>query len=128
MLRRIVAIVVLVPLAVILVGFAVANRQTVTISFDPFTAAQPAYAVTLPLFVIVFLLVILGVLIGGISAWLRQGKWRAAARRAEAQNRELLAENGMLRRRLELAERPHLPARSEPASPLHAHPRDLVRG
>jgi uncharacterized integral membrane protein len=118
MLRTIVTAVILVPLAVIIIGFAVANRQTVTISFDPFDASQPAYAATLPLFVIIFLLVILGVLIGGIAAWLRQGKWRAAARRAEAQNRELNAEVGMLRRRLELAERAALPGRADPPSPV----------
>ena len=118
MLRTIVTAVVLIPLAVIIVGFAVANRQIVTISFDPFDASQPAYSMTLPLFVIIFLLVMLGVLIGGTAAWLRQSRWRAAARRAAAQNRELNAEVAMLRRRLEVAERPDLPARVEPAPPL----------
>ena len=52
MLRKILSAVILVPLLVIFVAFAVANRQTVTVSFDPFSStAQPAYAVTLPLFV-----------------------------------------------------------------------------
>jgi len=118
MLRTIVTAVILIPLAIIIVGFAVANRQAVTVSFDPFDATQPAYSMTLPLFVIIFLLVIFGVLVGGVAAWLRQGRWRAAARRAEADNRELDAEVAMLRRRLELAERPGLPARAEPAPPL----------
>lgn len=115
MFRTIVTAVILVPLAIIIIGFAVANRQAVTISFDPFDTSDPAYALTLPLFVVAFLLVICGVLIGGAAAWLRQGKWRSAARRAEAQTRELNAEVGMLRRRLELAERPELPGRPEPA-------------
>ena len=106
MIRKIVTAVILIPLAVIIVGFAVANRQAVTISFDPFSAAHPAYALTLPLFVIILLLVIVGVIIGGIAAWLRQGKWRSAARRAEAENHEILAENAQLRRRLDMAERP----------------------
>jgi len=118
MLRTIVTAVILVPLAIVIIGFAVANRQTVTISFDPFAATHPAYSTTLPLFVIVFLLVIFGVLVGGIAAWLRQSRWRSAARRAEAQARDLTAEVAMLRRRLELAERPDLPARMEPAPPL----------
>jgi uncharacterized integral membrane protein len=117
MIRKIVAAVVLIPLAVIIIGFAVANRQAVTISFDPFNAAHPAYALTLPLFAIILLLVIFGVVIGGFAAWLRQGKWRSAARRAEAENHEILAENAQLRRRLDMAERP--PARRvEPAPPL----------
>lgn len=118
MLRTIVAAVILVPLAIVLIGFAVANRQAVTISFDPFNASQPAYSLTLPLFVTIFLLVILGVLIGGCAAWLRQGRWRSTARRAEAQNRELTAEIATLRRRLEAAERSDLPPRVQPAPPL----------
>ncbi|MFY9761949.1 MAG: DUF1049 domain-containing protein, partial [Xanthobacteraceae bacterium] len=36
MLRKIVAALILVTLGVILIAFAVANRQAVTVSFDPF--------------------------------------------------------------------------------------------
>jgi uncharacterized integral membrane protein len=117
MLRKIVTLVILVPLAIVIVGFAVANRQAITISFDPFDATHPAYSTTLPLFVAIILLVILGVVIGGIAAWLRQGKWRASGRRAEAQNRELLLEVAQLRRRLESLERADAPARTD-AAPL----------
>ena len=83
MLRKIVAALILVPLAVVIVAFAVANRQIVTVSFDPFSPERPAASVTLPLFALVIVLLILGVLIGGIAAWLRQGKWRRTARRLE---------------------------------------------
>ena len=83
MLRRIVAAIVLVPLTVVIIAFAVANRQIVTVSFDPFSAGEPAASVTLPLFVLVILLLIVGVLIGGLASWLRQGKWRQTARRFE---------------------------------------------
>ncbi len=83
MLRKIVAAVILVPLAVIIIAFAVANRQIVTVSFDPFSAGEPAASVTLPLFALVILLLIAGVLIGGLASWLRQGKWRQTARRFE---------------------------------------------
>jgi uncharacterized integral membrane protein len=83
LLRKIVAAAVLVPLAIIIVAFAVANRQSVTVSFDPFTEHEPAAAVTLPLFALIILLLIVGVMIGGIASWLRQGKWRGSARRFE---------------------------------------------
>ena len=53
-----------------------------TVSFDPFSATSPAYAATLPLFVLIFVLLILGVLIGGIAAWIRQSQ--VAARGAPA--------------------------------------------
>ena len=64
--------------------FAVANREIITVSFDPFDSASPALAFKMPLFILIFVLVGLGVLVGGIAAWLRQHKWRARARRAEA--------------------------------------------
>lgn len=83
MLRKIVAAIILVPLAVIIIAFAVANRQIVTVSLDPFGGNEPAAAVTLPLFALIILLLIIGVLIGGVAAWLRQAKWRQNARRLE---------------------------------------------
>jgi uncharacterized integral membrane protein len=97
MLRKVFTAIVVIPLLVIVVGFAVANRQAVTISFDPFSATQPAYAITLPLFVVIFILVILGVVIGGIAAWLRQNSWRRSARRLDAEVRALRDEMRMMR-------------------------------
>lgn len=99
MVRKFLAAVVLVPLVIVLVMFAVANRQTVTVSFDPLNADAPAYAASLPLFVLIFVLVVLGVLIGGTAAWLGQGKWRRAVRRLDAQTRRLNDEVHDLRRR-----------------------------
>lgn len=99
MFRKIVTIIIVVPLAIIIIAFAVANRQTVTVSFDPFSASTPAYAITLPLFVLIFVLVILGVIIGGVAAWLRQGKWRHLARRLDGDVRALHGELEAMRRR-----------------------------
>src|SRR4029079_2981448 len=87
--RKFVAIAILVPLAVIIVMFAVGNRQIVTVSFDPFNSANPAVALKLPLFILVFVLVAFGVLVGGIAACLRQHRWRVRARRAEAEAHDL---------------------------------------
>ncbi len=89
--RKFIAVAILVPLAVIIVMFAVANREIITVSFDPFDSARPAYALKLPLFMLIFVLVALGVVVGGIAAWLRQHRWRARARRAEAEARDLRA-------------------------------------
>ena len=83
MLRRIVAVVVLVPLAIIIIAFAVANRQIVTISLDPFDPAKPMYSVATWLFLPILGALIVGVIIGGMGSWSGQGRWRAAARRHE---------------------------------------------
>jgi uncharacterized integral membrane protein len=87
--RKFLAYLVLIPLAVVIVMFAVANREAVTVSFDPFDPAHPAYSLKLPLYALIFALVAIGVLVGGIAAWLRQSRWRMRARRAEAEARDL---------------------------------------
>jgi uncharacterized integral membrane protein len=87
--RKFIALAVLVPVALIIVMFAVANREIVTVSFDPFDSAHPALALRLPLFMLIFVLVAVGVVVGGVAAWLRQHRWRSRARRAEAEAREL---------------------------------------
>ena len=53
---------------------------------------------SLPLFALILVLVIGGVVVGGVAAWLRQGKWRRAARLAQAEARELRAEVDRLKR------------------------------
>lgn len=100
MIRRAIAVLALGPLTVLIVALAVANRQTVAISFDPFNAVDPAYGAQLPLYLLVLLLVIAGVLIGGIAAWLKQSRWRRRARRVESQLRRAEAEIDRLKRRI----------------------------
>jgi uncharacterized integral membrane protein len=89
LLRKTVAALILVPLAIIIIAFAVANRQSVTLSFDPFNASAPAAALTLPLFIIVIVTLIVGVIVGGMAVRLGHGKWRRLARRLEREAGEL---------------------------------------
>jgi uncharacterized integral membrane protein len=116
MLRKIVSAVIVIPLLVIVVAFAVANRHAVTVSFDPFSAEQPAYAVTLPLFVIVFVLLIVGVLAGGTATWIGQRHRRRSVRRLDTEVRNLHGEMDAMRRQL-AADRPSQPA-AETRQPL----------
>ena len=92
MIRKLVIALVLLVLAVLLIGFAIANRQIVTVSLDPFSDLTPALVFTQPLYLVVFALVICGVVVGGCAAWLGQSKWRARARRAEAEVAHLRAQ------------------------------------
>jgi uncharacterized integral membrane protein len=89
MLRKIVSALVLIPLALVIVALAVANKGDVTVSFDPFGAVDPGLAFRAPLYALLLLLLIAGVIVGGVATWLGQRKWRRAARRLE---RELAAE------------------------------------
>jgi uncharacterized integral membrane protein len=92
MIRKTVTALALIFVALALISFAVANRQVVTVSFDPFDQGNPALVVSQPMYLLVFALLIGGVVLGGCAAWLRQAPWRARARRAEAQVSALRAQ------------------------------------
>jgi uncharacterized integral membrane protein len=94
--RKFFTAVVLIPLGLIFVVFAVANRHPVTVSFDPFNS-DPSVGLTLPLFVVIIAVAIAGVLAGGSATWFRQRHWRRAARRHEADAREARAQLADLR-------------------------------
>jgi uncharacterized integral membrane protein len=83
--RKFFTALVVIPVGVFFIIFAVANRHLVTVSFDPFNSVTPTVAVTLPLFVVIIAVAMLGVLAGGMASWFRQGKWRRAARQHEAE-------------------------------------------
>jgi uncharacterized integral membrane protein len=87
--RKFLNAVVLIPLAVIFVVFAVANRHFVTVSFDPFNSRDPALSFDAPLFAVIILVAVLGVVAGGCATWFGQRRWRRAARLHEAEARQM---------------------------------------
>jgi uncharacterized integral membrane protein len=116
--RNTIAALILVPLAVVIIALAVANRQTVTVSLDPFSAEHPAAVVALPLFGLIIVLLIVGVLIGGMAAWLRQARWRRTARRLEREIGTLRTEIEKFKRGTGVVGGSGLPARAEPTERL----------
>ena len=97
-LRNFLKFLVLAPLAVIFLSFDMANRQNVTISFDPFNTGDfPLPQVVLPLFLVLIGTLMLGVLLGGVATWMRQGRYRRAARDARRSTEILRGENETLR-------------------------------
>ncbi|WP_269930720.1 DUF1049 domain-containing protein [Aminobacter sp. HY435] len=80
MFNRFMLIVVFVPLAIILIALAVANRALTPFTLDPFNPGNPALTVHAPLFVLLFLALGLGVLLGSAATWLKQGRYRKVAR------------------------------------------------
>ncbi|KQP51430.1 lipopolysaccharide assembly protein LapA domain-containing protein [Methylobacterium sp. Leaf108] len=77
---------VLLPVAIVVVALAVANREAVRLSFDPFSPDMPVFSVTLPFYLILFGAVALGVVLGGIGTWLGQSSVR---RRSRDRRREI---------------------------------------
>ena len=83
MIRKIVTVLILLPVALLIVMFAVANRAAVTVALDPFGSEPPMFTVALPLF-----LVLLAALIVGVSsAASRPGRASANGAAARAASR-----------------------------------------
>jgi uncharacterized integral membrane protein len=121
MLRKIVTVLILLPVALLIVVFAVANRAPVTISLDPFVGEPPMFSVAVPLFLLTLVVLILGVILGGISSWMRQSRWRRRARRLSAELKASRVETETLRRQLEAAVAP-APPQTSIASIAYRHP------
>lgn len=83
MLNRFLTVVIFIPLAIMLIALAVANRAAVAFTIDPFNPGNPGLTVSLPLFVLLFVALMLGIVIGSLATWWRQGRYRKAARRSQ---------------------------------------------
>ena len=88
---------VLVPVALVIVLFSVANRGGVRVSLDPFSRDLPVLSYEVPLFVVVLAAIAVGVLVGGLASWIAQGKHRKAARRNRREADALRSETQALR-------------------------------
>jgi uncharacterized integral membrane protein len=95
--RRAVRLIVLIPLGIVLVVLALANRAPVMLSLDPIRPETPAASISVPLFVALFAALIAGIAIGGFAAWIGQGKWRRAARSRARELEELRREQRLPR-------------------------------
>ncbi len=98
--NRLWTVLIVLPLAILLIAFGVANRQLVQISLDPVATDAPWFAVSVPLFVALFGALILGVLIGGIASWFTQGAYRKQARETKVQATKLARERDVQKEKL----------------------------
>ena len=78
--KRLIKFLIFAPLAVFMIAISVANREVITLSFDPFSATDPALFLSVPLFWIIFASLFIGVIIGGFIVWMKQGRFRKEAR------------------------------------------------
>lgn len=100
MVKRIVGWFVLVPLCAALIVFALANRQLVVVNFNPLIQPEslttPGFGV--PLFLVIFTVLLVGVLLGGVAAWFAQGRTRQERRHWRKETEHLTREIETLRR------------------------------
>lgn len=78
--RKIISLVIFLPLAIMLIVLCVANREPVRLALNPFQPSDTVLSVTGPLFLVLFLALLVGMLIGSLGTWLAQAKYRKQAR------------------------------------------------
>lgn len=91
--KRFLRLLLLVPLAVAAIAMAEANRHSVAIYLDPLAGSGTGGTeIAVPLFVVVFASLVIGVILGSMATYFEQSKYRAAARKARAEADSLRAE------------------------------------
>lgn len=80
--RRLLSLIIGIPLCILVVALAVANRRLVPLSFNPFSPEGTGFSVNVPLFAVIFAALITGVILGGVAVWFGQGHFRREARHA----------------------------------------------
>lgn len=80
MANRLLILLVFLPVAIVLIALAVANRAPASFTLDPFNPGSPGLTATQPLFVLLFAALFFGLVIGGLATWLKQGYYRRLAR------------------------------------------------
>jgi uncharacterized integral membrane protein len=100
MLRRIVGWVVLVPLCLVMIVFALANRQLVVVNFNPLVPSEALTTpgVGVPLFLVLFAVLLVGVLLGGVATWFAQGHHRVEKRKFRRESERLRYDLDAIRR------------------------------
>lgn len=87
-----------IPLAVVIIAFAVANGGAMSVSLDPLP-----YAVDAPVWALTIGSIFAGFIIGGLIRWLLDYKWRRMARQGRRHVRALEEELSRLQKRLDQA-------------------------
>lgn len=90
--RRFLRWVIGVPVFMAVMTFAVANRKIVTLSLDPFNDTPTALALDLPLWLLFFFGIFIGIWVGWFYCWRAQAKWRKLARDRQAEISRLQSE------------------------------------
>ena len=107
--KRFLQFIIFAPVAIILIALSVANRQEIKLSLDPFSQTEPWLEIALPAYWLIFGSLAVGVLIGGLVSWLKQGKFRKEAREQRFQAAKARHEAKKIKQQANALQRTALP-------------------
>jgi hypothetical protein len=99
--RKLIIVLVAVPLAVVLIALAVVNRKPVLLTLDPLGGTDTGLSLEAPFFLFLLGAFACGLVVGGIATWIDQGKWRRLAREETRQARDWRRQADRLEKELE---------------------------
>ncbi len=79
------------PPVLLFLAFAILNRQSVTVTLDPFGNDIPGLQFTAPLFIVIIVSGAVGALLGSAITWFGQGRHRRSLKEARSENERLRA-------------------------------------
>jgi hypothetical protein len=103
--RKLILVLVVLPLAVVLIALAVVNRKPALLVLDPLGGTEPGLSLEAPLFLLLLGAFAFGLVVGGIATWIGQGKWRRLAREETRQARDWRRQADRLEKELESTDR-----------------------
>lgn len=83
---RILKALIVLPIAILVIAFIVANRHSIVVGFDPIDTVNPAFALEMPVFLLTLIGVFAGMVIGSVATW-----FGAATVRREARDKRIEA-------------------------------------
>lgn len=88
--------IILFPLALVLILFGVSNRGPVSVDLSP-----APFIIDVPLYALLFGALLVGVVWGGVAAWLNAGRTRRDARQANRELRSMTMEDMRQKKEIE---------------------------
>lgn len=86
MFKKIIRVVIFIPIAIVLILLSIANRQSATLALNPFEPTDQVLSISGPFFVFIFIALMLGMVLGSFITWFKQGKYRQKARAEAAES------------------------------------------
>lgn len=99
--KRVLTLLLLVPIGIVVIALAVTNRQDIVLSVPPQVGDAPLYAFTVPLYAVLFATLFIGMMIGSCATWIKQGKHRKQAREQKVEATKMAFEADKLKENAE---------------------------